>query len=144
MIDESYILFFKKASQQFSTFALIGILTNLLGYGIYLSVTYFWCAPKLTMTILYFMGASISFFANRRFTFRHVEGFSVTGVRYLLTQFAGYLLNLILLRVFVDCFKFPHHNVQAIAIFVVAIFLFVVMRVFVFAPSTAEAGMESQ
>lgn len=83
----------------------------------------------------------MGFLANRRFTFRHTGGIGSTGFRYLLAQVAGYLLNLALLLLFVDWFDFPHQIVQAIAIVVVAIFLFVVLRVFVFAPSLAVSGV---
>lgn len=93
------------------------------------------------MTALYFVGASIGFIANRRFTFRHDGDILVAGVKYLLVQVAGYLLNLILLLLFVDLFDFPHQIVQAIAIVTVAIFLFVALRVFVFAPSLAVTGV---
>lgn len=141
MSDEPNILSSKKTLRQFFTYALIGVLTNVLGYAIYLILTYLWGAPKLTMTALYFVGASMGFLANRRFTFRHDGGIGVTGVRYLLVQVAGYLLNLVLLLLFVDWFDFPHQIVQAIAIVVVAIFLFVVLRLFVFAPSLAVTGV---
>lgn len=137
MIDEPNIVSSKKKLRQFFSYALIGVLTNFLGYAIYLILTYIWGAPKLTMTALYFVGASIGFLANRRFTFRHDGGIGVVGVRYLLAQVAGYLLNLVLLLLFVDWFDFSHQIVQAIAIVVVAIFLFVVLRIFVFAPSLA-------
>jgi putative flippase GtrA len=141
MTDEPNTLSSKKTLRQLFTYALIGVLTNVLGYAIYLILTYLWGAPKLTMTALYFVGASIGFLANRRFTFRHDGGIGITGVRYLLTQVAGYLLNLVLLLLFVDWFNFPHQIVQAIAIVVVATFLFVVLRVFVFAPSLAVTGV---
>ena len=141
MIDEPNILSSKKILRQFFTYAMIGVLTNVLGYAVYLILTYLWGAPKLTMTALYFVGASIGFLANRRFTFRHDGVIGVAGVRYLLAQFAGYLVNLVLLLLFVDWFDFPHRIVQAIAIVVVAIFLFVVLRVFVFAPSLAVTGV---
>lgn len=131
----------RKHRVSFFTYALIGVLTNVLGYAIYLTLTYLWGAPKLTMTVLYFVGASIGFLANRRFAFRHDGRIGVTGVRYLLAQIAGYLLNLVLLLLFVEWFDFPHHIVQAIAIVVVAIFLFVVLRVFVFAPSLEGTGV---
>lgn len=141
MIFESNILSSKKTLRQFFTYALIGVLINVLGYAIYLILTYLWGAPKLTMTALYCVGASMGFLANRRFTFRHDGGIGVTWVRYLLAQVAGYLLNLVLLLLFVDWFDFPHQIVQAIAIVVVAIFLFVVLRLFVFAPSLAVTGV---
>jgi putative flippase GtrA len=141
MIDNFGFLSRQKPYRQFFTYALVGVLTNLFVYGLYLLLTYWWGAPKLTMTTLYLLGASIGFHANRRFTFRHDGGIGVTGVRYLLAQVAGYLLNLLLLLVFVDWFEFPHQIVQAIAIIVVAIFLFVVLRIFVFAPSLAGTGV---
>lgn len=141
MTDEPSTLSSKKTLRQLFTYALIGVLTNVLGYAIYLILTYLWGAPKLTMTALYFVGASMGFLANRRFTFRHDGGIGVTGIRYLLAQVAGYLLNLVLLLLFVDWFDFPHQIVQAIAIVVVAIFLFVVLRLFVFAPSLAVTGV---
>jgi len=141
MIDEPNNFFSKKTLRQIFSYTLIGVLTNVLGYATYLALTYLWGAPKLTMTALYLVGASIGFLANRRFTFRHDGGIGDTGVRYLLAQVAGYLLNLVLLLLFVDRFNFPHQIVQAIAIVVVAIFLFVVLRIFVFAPSLAVAGV---
>lgn len=131
----------RKTLQQLFSYALIGALTNVLGYALYLLLTYLWGAPKLTMTLLYFTGASISFFSNRRFTFRHDGHIGVTGARYLLVQFAGYLLNLVLLLLFVDWLGLSHQIVQATAIVVVAIFLFVLLRFFVFTPLSSENGV---
>lgn len=139
MISDRRLLSFKETFRQLFSYALIGVLTNALGYAIYLLLTYLWGAPKITMTALYFVGASIGFFANRRYTFRHDGHIGVTGVRYLLAQVAGYLLNLVLLLLFVDWLGFPHQIVQAIAIIVVAIFLFVMSRVFVFSQSSKES-----
>lgn len=141
MIGKSGFLSRQEPYRQLFSYAFVGVLTNLFVYGLYLLLTYLWGAPKLTMTTLYFFGASIGFLANRRFTFRHDGGIGVTGIRYLLAQVAGYLLNLVLLLLFVDWFDFPHQIVQAIAIVVVAIFLFVVLRIFVFAPSLAVTGV---
>lgn len=129
-----------KTFRQLFSYALIGLLVNLVGYALYLFLTHFWGAPKLTMTALYSVGALISFFSNRRFTFRHDGGIGVAGIRYLVAQLLGYLLNLALLVLFVDWFGFSHQIVQAIAIVVVAIFLFVLSRFFVFASRSAENG----
>ena len=87
----------QKTSRQIFSYALIGVLTSFLIYLFCLLLTYLWGAPKSTMTALYFLGVSIGFFANRRFTFRHDGGIGVAGVRYLLAQVRGYLLNLVLL-----------------------------------------------
>lgn len=141
MSPESGFLSSGKTFQQFISYVCIGVLTNVLGYTVYLFLTYLWGAPKLTMTLLYFVGASIGFLANRRFTFRHKGHIGVAGARYLLVQLAGYLLNLVLLLLFVDWLGLAHQLVQAIAVVVVAIFLFFLLRFFVFAPLSSGNGV---
>jgi putative flippase GtrA len=130
----------RKTLQQLLIYALIGVMTNVFGYALYLFLTYFWGAPKLTMTLLYSIGALIGFLGNRRYTFRHDGHIGVAGLRYLFAQLVGYLLNLTLLVLFVDWLGFVHQIVQAVAIVVVAIFLFILSRFFVFAPQLAEKG----
>jgi len=132
MRNESIACFLGKLLRSFFVYAWIGVLTNALGYVLYLILTKLWGAPKLTMTALYFVGALIGFFTNRRCTFRHDGSVSNTWVRYLLAQVLGYLLNLLIMLMFVDWLAFPHQAVQAIAIVLVAIFLFILLRFFVF------------
>ncbi len=126
-----------KTFRQFVAYALIGICTNAVGYAIYLFATHVWGAPKITMTVLYIVGAYSSFIANRRFAFRHDGSLGVAGGRYIVMQLIGYIVNFGMLLVFVDMLNFPHQIVQAIAIGVVAIFLFVVLRLYVFVPDKA-------
>lgn len=54
-------------------------------------------------------------------------------MRYLISQFLGYLLNLLILIMFVDWIGFPHEYVQMFAVITVAVCLFVLLRFFVFA-----------
>jgi uncharacterized membrane protein (GlpM family) len=49
---------------------------------------------------------------------------------------SGYLCNLAILRVFVDRLGYPHQIVQAVAIFVVAAYLFLAFKMFVFVTPT--------
>lgn len=122
----------REVAMQLFSYALVGVLSNLAGYSLYLFLTYLGCTPKLTMTMLYGGGVVFGFFANRRFTFRHDGHIGTVGIRYLLAHALGYLINLLLLVLFVDVLEFAHQLVQAAAILVVAIFLFVVCRLFVF------------
>lgn len=118
--------------RQFATYSIIGILTNATGYLIYLTLTYFWEQPKLAMTILYCFGATLGFLSNRRFSFKSSGHIGTEGVRYLITQFLGYLLNLLILIIFVDWIGFPHEYVQMLAVIIVAVYLFFLLRFFVF------------
>jgi putative flippase GtrA len=123
----------RATARQLIKYAVVGALSNLAGYCLYLLLTYLGCTPKLTMTALYSLGASLAFFANRRFTFHHHGHMGSASVRFIVAHALGYLLNLLLLLVFVDWLGFAHQLVQAVAIMVVAIFLFVIIRIFVFA-----------
>lgn len=116
------------------------MLTNLCGYLLYLLLTHLWGAPKLTMTLVYSLGALAGFLANRRYTFRHEGHVGMAGLRYLLAQLSGYLLNFLLLALFVDRLGYAHQYVQAAALITIAVYLFVLSRVFVF--TRGRAGME--
>lgn len=117
---------------QLIRFAIVGIMSNSAGYLVYLLVTFLGATPKITMTLLYGAGAAIGYIGNRNFTFTHKGSFISSGVRYFIAHFFGYLINLTILITFVDQFGFAHQWVQAVAIFVVAGFLFIAFKFFVF------------
>jgi putative flippase GtrA len=120
--------------RQVFRYGVVGLLTNLTGYGIYLLLTYGGTDPKITMSTLYLIGAMLSFFGNRRITFAHTGSRPQAALRFGVAYFLGYLLNLALLIVFVDKLGCRHQLVQAISIFVVAAFLFLSLKLFVFSP----------
>ncbi len=113
-------------------FGVIGVANNLLGYLIYLLVTNMGVDHKLAMSILYIVGASIGYVGNKKWTFKHQGRVLSSASRYALAHFFGYLLNLALLLFFVDGLGYRHEFVQGAAIFLVAVFLFLMFRYFVF------------
>ena len=117
---------------QLFRYAIVGITTNAVGYIIYLLITYLGATPKITMSFLYGIGALVGFFGNRIYTFEHKAGLLGTGFRYFITHCIGYFINLIILIVLVDKSGYAHQWAQAIAIFVVAAFLFLAFKFFVF------------
>ena len=129
----------QKSIGQLLRYGLIGVATNLIGYLIYLAITYAGMEPKLAMSLLYLVGTSIGFYLNRSWTFAH-EGSSLAGAyRFACVYFAGYLLNLLVLYVFVDRIGYPHQWVQAGAILLVAVFLFTCLKWWVF-PASNKTG----
>jgi|CXWL01.1.fsa_nt_gi putative flippase GtrA len=132
----------KSSAAQLFRYCAVGILSNAAGYLVYLSITSFWVAPKLTMTVLYGVGATIGYVGNRNLTFAHTGSSLGSGVRYSIAHCVGYCLNLGLLVLFVDNFGYPHQVVQAIAIFVVAAFLFLVFKFYVFARPVTSAAQK--
>jgi len=121
-----------KFTGQFFRYGAIGIAVNTSAYLTYLLVTSLGGTPKLTMSILYVATAIASYFGNRQLTFKHTGSVIDSGTRFVIAHGFGYLINLGMLFFFVDKFGYPHQWVQVSAIFVVAIFLFVSFKLFVF------------
>jgi putative flippase GtrA len=122
----------RKSTIQLFRFGLIGITSNLIGYIIYLSITYVGVTPKIAVSLLYGVCASIGFWGNRKLTFAHKGSLISAGVRYIIVHVFGYFINLSILIMMVDILGYDHQIVQAFAIFVVSIFLFLAFKFFVF------------
>lgn len=126
--------------QQLIRYGLLGVASNAVIYFIYLTLTYLDVEPKTAMTLVYVIGVSIGFIGNRKWTFSHRGDPSRAALRYVLAHIFGYMLNFLLLFTFVDHLGYAHQWVQAMAIIIVAVFLFVVFKYFVFAKEYCAPG----
>lgn len=140
MSDKALVISARKSISQLFRYALVGFLSNVTGYLVYLAVTYFGGTPKVTMTLLYGAGAAVGFFGNRNLTFKHEGSVMRAGGRYIIAHSVGYMINLSILIIFVDRLGYAHQWVQAAAIFVVAAFLFWAFKVFVFPVTNKTIG----
>src|SRR3989338_6341008 len=122
--------------RQLIRYGLVGIVSNLTIYFVYLLITYLGVEPKKAMTLVYIIGASIGFIGNRKWRFAHRGNSSSAALRYVLAHLFGYLLNLLILFTFVDRLGYAHQWVQAMAIIIVAGFLFIEFKYFVFRERT--------
>ena len=118
---------------QMLRYAAVGVGSNLAGYAAYLLLTFSGIAPKITMTFLYLIGATVGFVGNSKLTFGWNGSISGSCVRYAAAHAVGYALNLAMLAYFVDKLAYPHQVVQFVAIFLVAVYLFFSFKYFVFA-----------
>lgn len=124
-----------KATGQFIRYATVGLVSNVIGFLLYLVLTYAGMEHKLAMTLVYGVGVAQTFFFNKRWAFSY-QGMSHTAfLRYVIAYVLGYALNFVMLWLAVDQFHLPHQWVQAVAIVVVAFSLFVLHRYWVFAPA---------
>lgn len=130
----------RRSAKQFFRYGLVGIASNLSGYLLFLLITHWGVEPKITMTLLYVVGATIGFIGNRQWAFTHSGASLGAGARYFIAHVFGYLLNFLILLIFVDRLGYSHRWVQAAAIFVVAGFLFVVFKYFVFPKTVSCIG----
>lgn len=118
--------------RQVIRYGVVGVLNNLLGYLIYLLITFFWLDPKVAVSILYPVGAATAYFGHSKYSFSY-QGQGISPFfRYVVAHIVGYGVNILMLFILSDKLMFPHQAVQASAIFVVGGILFLMFKYFVF------------
>ncbi len=121
-------------------FAVVGLASNLVLYLLYLILTNWFLGHKTAMTLLYVTGTLQTFAFNKIWTFSHTGNTARSLARYILAYGSGYVLNWLLLALMVDRCGYPHTIVQGAAILLVALWLFVLQKYWVFpAPLAASA-----
>lgn len=121
---------------QLIRYGIVGVSQNAVGYGLYLLLTYMGLDPKLVVGVSYPIAMLVSFMGNKKYTFHHTGSTSRAGLRFIIAHACGYTINLALLYWCVDVYGMPHQLVQLAAIFIVAAFLFITLRLFVFKNTT--------
>lgn len=124
---------------QLSRYALVGFGSNLAGYACYLGLTFVGAPPKLAMTVVYVLAATLAFWGNRQLTFAHKGRVAPAGARFIAAQAGGYAIDFALLTLGVDVLGFPHAAVQAIAVGVVAMYLYLLLSLWVFSQGRERA-----
>ncbi|MFL1524179.1 GtrA family protein [Pseudomonas sp. O230] len=118
--------------EQLIRYAIVGVVINSTGFVIYLFLTWLGLNPILTMSCLYCIAVTISFFGSKNIAFNHEGSHATAAARYFIAHLGGYGMNLSLLLFFHDYLAWPHQWVQAGATVVVALYLFVAFKLFVF------------
>jgi len=126
--------------RQLIRYGLVGAASNAVVYLLYLLITRLGVEPKTAMTLVYIIGGFIGFIGNRKWTFAHRGGASGAALRYVLAHLSGYSLNFLILFTFVDHLGYAHQWVQAAAILIVAGFLFIIFKYFVFRENMPQSG----
>jgi putative flippase GtrA len=122
------------AWRQLTLYAGIGAATNLVWYLGFLLLLGVGLPAFTAMTATYIGALATSFMLNRKWTFLHQGRLSRAAWRYLVAQSIGYGANTLLLMAFVSGLGWPAPRVQAAAIVLVAVLLFVLQKYWVFEP----------
>lgn len=117
-------------------FIAIGSTSNLVLYVIYLLLTGFGVGYKTAMTLLYCIGIAQTFLLQKRFTFNHQGFLHLSFVKYLSAYGLSYLINFSALLFFVDYLAFPHELVQGLMILIIAVLMFLLLKLWVFRSAT--------
>ena len=119
--------------RQVIRYGTVGLASNLLLYLTYLVLTGAGVEHKAAMTMLYITGVMITFCFNSRWTFGYRGPQTAIFIRYMALNVLGYIVNLSGLTIFVDWMRYPHQIIQAIMIIFVAVLLFIMQKLWVFA-----------
>lgn len=117
-------------------FIAIGLASNIVLYLIYLLLTKIGVDYKIAMTLLYCIGVAQTFFLQKRFTFSHQGLLHYSFVKYLSAYGLGYLINFSALLFFVDYLALPHELVQGLMILIIAMLMFLLLKLWVFRPAS--------
>lgn len=131
-MTDAFIAQRRRVGGQMLRYILVGIVSNLAGYAAYLLFTLFGAAPKITMSFLYLVGATVGFFGNSKLTYAWEGSLFGASIRYAAAHAVGYALDFAMLSYFVDRLGYPHQIVQFVAVALVAVYLFVAFKHFVF------------
>ena len=85
------------------------------------------------MSFLYLVGATIGFPGNSKLTFASEGSNFSASVRYASVHAVGYAADFAMLSYFVDKLGYPHQIIQFAAVVLVAAYLFLAFKFFVFA-----------
>lgn len=113
-------------------YVLVGAISNLVLYVAYLALTALGMEPKTAMSFLFVVGVGQSFFFNKRWTFGYSGAARKVLPRYAVAYGGSYALNLVLLAILVDRLGWSHQFVQAGAMGLNALLLFLLQRHWVF------------
>lgn len=119
---------------QLVRYGVVGLVSNGIGYLLYLGITATGVGPKLAMTILYVIGVMQSFLFNKGWSFRYSGKIGPSFLRYCTAYAIGYFVNLVILLVAVDYIGWPHQIVQGVAVLLLALLLFALQKYWVFRP----------
>ncbi|MBK8893854.1 MAG: GtrA family protein [Propionivibrio sp.] len=117
---------------QFIRYGIIGVLSNAVGYLLYLGITAAGVGPKLAMSLVYVLGILQTFTFNKRWSFRFNGATAPALVRYATIYALGYLVNLLALVLLVDRLGLPHQWVMAGLVLFMALFFFVGQKFWAF------------
>jgi len=78
--------------KRFFRYGIVGLLANVMGYGMFLLLLFMGTSPVLATGITFVVMVSVGYVANRRWTFRSREAHARDLTRYLAAYSAGLMV----------------------------------------------------
>jgi putative flippase GtrA len=116
---------------QFVRFLLVGALNTVIGYGIFAGLVLLGVGPTPALVATYVAGTLINYFTTGRLVFNESRSRVASLARFILAYVVIYFFNLGLFMVVAGAFPNPLVT-QALCVPVVAVFSFLLFKLFVF------------
>lgn len=126
-----------KWSKEFIRYAIVGAVTNVSGFLLYVLLTTLGVTPILTISLFYPIHIGSAFYLNKKWSFSHEGRISALAIRYLISYIGCYILNVAALKYFDGYLGFSHVTVQAVAVLIIIPLLFVTQKLWVFREDAA-------
>ena len=99
----------------FFRYIFIGVFNTIFGYGITFSLFYFGVIAELSNLIGYSLGILLSYFLNKKYNFKNSNSHSKDFPRFVISMFAAYMLNLVILIIMFRYFTINFYISQVVA-----------------------------
>ncbi len=113
-------------------FIISGVLSNSIGFFLYLLSVEFGMHPKLSMGILYWVSVFSSFFINRNYVFVDKGNPLISLFRYFSVYLIGYLVSFLFMTIFFDWYGLNHVYSLLIVTGLMVLFFYFLQKYFVF------------
>jgi|TARA_B110000444_G_C18418621_1_gene401364 putative flippase GtrA len=126
--------FFSNISvNQILQFGWIGLMTNIIGYLLFLFCTlYLKFSPYLVISFLYPLAITATYILNKKRTFKQAKEKKNQKILFIIIYLSGYLLNIIILYIATTIFFLSSYLAQGLAIIVLGIYLFLMQKKYVY------------
>jgi putative flippase GtrA len=118
-------------TRQFALYIIIGLTVNGLGFLFFAARTWLGLSPEFSISILSPVYIVLTFIFNKSWSFNHQGRISTSAIRYLTIYVCCYILNVAVLK-FSGYLGYSHLIMQAVAMSVFALLLFLAQKYWVF------------
>ena len=108
-------------NKEFFSYILVGCFNTLVGSIITIYLSYVGLLPELSNFFGYFFVIFISYFLNRKYTFRSETNYKKNFTKFILSMLIAYILNLF---TFEFSYRILNHNLYLSQIYAVLVYTF--------------------
>lgn len=135
MKNKQINLSFIESVKRFTKFVLVGVYTNGIGYSIFIFLTWLSLDPKVVVSMTYPVAVVVGYYSHSKHSFETGKS-SKKLITYVIANVIGYVVNIVILKYFVDTKGYPHQLIQLVAIAIVGVILYLLYKFFVFKPGS--------